>query len=208
MNPALEDLGKRLLALAGRFIPLGYTLGRQKAQRRYGVDLPWTDADNVAVNTLMEQNADALAEWLARQDAALTAGADLGDVLEGMAAHAGSWAWVLSPALAMGLSRYVEEARPEIARQETEGGLAVSADEIGVIWWNSRDDRVCPICRDLTGRWFAAKEAYELASSLHFGCRCSAHFDVGTPDEAVVGPRAPFRTGTVAQWMRQYGVFD
>jgi uncharacterized Zn finger protein (UPF0148 family) len=63
-------------------------------------------------------------------------------------------------------------------------------EEIGIIWWNSRDDNVCEKCLEMTGRWFPNDDAFQLAKQIHpeGGCRCVKHFDVGTPSEALVGP--------------------
>lgn len=62
-------------------------------------------------------------------------------------------------------------------------------EDIGILWWNSRDDHVCEKCIEMTGRWFPNDEAFQLAKKIHPDgeCRCVKHFDVGTPSEALVG---------------------
>ena len=65
----------------------------------------------------------------------------------------------------------------------------IGPDDIGILWWNSRDDQVCDKCLEMTGRWFPNGEAFRVAKQIHpdGSCRCVKHFDVGTPAEALVG---------------------
>jgi hypothetical protein len=96
----------------------------------------------------------------------------------------------------MGMATATDESRNEIARQEN-----IPASDIGIIWLNSEDERVCKVCLYLAGRWFDAHEAYDIASKVHGGsntCRCPPHFDVGVPREALVGPIPDYKPGTSA----------
>jgi len=68
-------------------------------------------------------------------------------------------------------------------------------NDIGIIWYNFEDEKVCEKCQYLAGRWFAAKDAYLIASQIHEGCRCKDCFDVGIPSEALVGPIPGYRPG-------------
>jgi hypothetical protein len=81
-----------------------------------------------------------------------------------------------------------------------------SGKDIGIIWYTAEDSKVCPRCQYLAGRWFDAKEAYDIASKFHPHCRCPAHFDVGTPDEALVGPIPDYKPGTAQDVYRDLGI--
>ena len=190
MNPVLSDLAKKLQLAAAAFIPLAYTLGRKKAEKKYGAR-PWGEKDNVNVATLLNRNAEELSKSMAAIELKVSEGAVIGGLIDNLLGRVGSWSWVLSPALAMGLASYVDDARQDIARVE-----ALPASDIGIIWYNAEDAKVCQRCLYLSGRWFDAKEAYALASTIHPNCRCSAYFDVGTPDEALVGPIPGYKPGT------------
>jgi hypothetical protein len=67
--------------------------------------------------------------------------------------------------------------------------------EIGIIW-QIADGDACPFCQYLNGRWFDAKDAYKIVSTICPSCRCSKEFDVGLPEEALVGPIPSYRPGT------------
>lgn len=200
MNPVLSELAKQIQLAAARFIPLAYALGRKKAAKKYGVK-PWGEKDNVNVTMLLNRHAEELAQSMARIEESASQGESLSALIGGLINRAGSWSWALSPAVAMGLASYVDDARQDIA--EVEG---LPAANIGIIWYTAEDARVCKRCLYLSGRWFDAKEAYALASTIHRNCRCSAHFDVGTPDEALVGPIPGYKPGTAQDVYRDLHV--
>ena len=194
MDPVLAKLAEDMQKLASQWIPRSYQLGKEKGQRRYNVIRPWGDRDNVNVALLLEAHSHQLAKTMAGMEIATAAGSSLSTLLEGLAGRSATWSWVLSPALAMGLASYVDETRAEIGQAE-----AIPANDIGVIWLTAEDQRVCSKCLYLAGRWFDARTAYDIAARIHPGCRCPAHFDVGTPDEAMVGPLETYRPGTAQE---------
>ena len=76
---------------------------------------------------------------------------------------------------------------------------AVSNNEpVGIIWYTAEDDRVCYQCDYLNGRWFPSEQAYQIASSIHPNCRCPAHFIIGTPSDASVGPIGDYNANSTA----------
>jgi len=202
MNPILAAMGQTLATLAAIYIPRAYRLGKDKARRKYGPAVaPWGDADNANLEILLSRHGNELARALAIiEHNASTGTVALGIGLAALANRSGSWAWVLSPAMAMGISAAVNGARMEISREE-----GLPPDEIGIIWYTAKDTRVCKKCEYLAGRWFDAHEAYELAAQIHPNCRCPASFDIGTPDEALVGPIPGYRPGTIQDIYRDLG---
>ena len=85
----------------------------------------------------------------------------------------------------------VDETMAEIVQRDE-----LPLGEIGRIWYTEKDDHVCPKCQYLNGRWFDTKDAHMIASLMGCGCRCSAQFDLGTPERAIVGPVPGYRPGT------------
>jgi hypothetical protein len=218
MNEILASLSKNMQLAASQFLVLAYTLGRNKAAKKYGI-LPWGEIDNVNIAMLINRHAQELAASMAALELRASQGEPLKDLLDGLIHRVGSWSWVLSPALALGLAAYVDTARRDIATQiqvETvppgkppiSGAVGVlpAANDIGIIWYTAEDKRVCPKCLYLAGRWFDAKQAYDLARSIHIGCRCSAFFDIGMPDEALVGPIPGYKPGTAQDVYRDLHV--
>ena len=201
MNQALSNLAQGIQQQAGVFIPKAYALGRAKAQRKYGVVVPWGDRDNVAVEQLLARHADELSTSMAAIDAQQSQGAPIDHLIDNLIGRVHSWSWALVPALAMGLATYVDRARGEIGATEQ-----LEPNDIGIIWSTAGDARVCKTCDYLNGRWFDAKEAYALAATVHRGCRCPAHWDVGTPDEALVGPIPGYKPGTAQDIYRDLGI--
>ncbi len=190
----MVSLAGDMQALAGRYIPQSYQLGKQKAEARYGWPSAWTDQDQANVTLLLESNATALQVSFMDAEQDIATGTPRESILKRLLGRLSAWAWVLSPALAFGTAAYVHDKRNEIAIEEK-----TTPDKIGIIWYSARDARVCPKCIELSGRWFPAQEGYRLAASVHPGCRCSAYFDVGTPDEAVQGPYVPERVQALFQ---------
>jgi len=183
MNPTLIDLAEEMQKAAMVYIPMAYQLGREKAQTRYGIVVPWRDVDAVHVEMLLNRHAQELATSFGRMELEIIEGKPMADALETLANTVGRWAWALEPAQVMGLASYVDATRTEIGREE-----GLPAEDIGVLWLTARDAKVCPRCHHLNGRWFPATEAYELAATVHPLCRCSRYFDVGVPSDAMVGP--------------------
>ena len=105
------------------------------------------------------------------------------------------------PAMAMGMAAGVDDSRTEIAKAES-----IPASDIGIIWSTRDDDKVCSKCQFLNGRWFDAKEAYALVATVHPGCRCPPTWDVGTPDEAIVGPIEGYKPGTAQDIYRDLNI--
>lgn len=188
MNPRLVEVGKIIQMLASRYIPRAYALGRGKVSSKYRLFKPWDASDNANIEVLLNRHGIELAKSLANMETALAEGETLETLIEGLLDRTGLWAWVLSPAMAAGMAAGVDDSRREIARQE---GLPV--DEIGIIWLTAEDEKVCKKCLYMAGRWFDAHHAYDIASTIHPHCRCPAHFDVGTPSEAMVGPLPGYR---------------
>lgn len=201
MNETLSNLAQEIQKQAESFIPKAYRLGQKKAQTRYGIVKPWGDRDNVNIALLLNRHAEELSKSMAKIDQIVSQGGSLEQGINSLLARVSSWAWVLAPALAMGLAEYTSSNRQEIAA--TEG---ISVDDIGIIWLTARDARVCPKCQYLNGRWFDAKQAYEVAATIHPGCRCPQHFDVGVPSEAMVGPIPGYRPGTAQDVYRDLNI--
>jgi hypothetical protein len=201
MEPVLMELAAEMQKAANSYIPKAYEIGRAKAQAKYGVVKPWGESDNVNVELLLTRHAAELSTSMARVEQAANAGKPLAGLIDGLLKRASAWSWTLFPAMAMGLAAYVEQNRTEIAVVEK-----IPASDIGIIWLTAEDERVCKKCLYLAGRWFPAKQAYEIATTIHPGCRCSRFFDVGTPDEAMVGPIPGYRAGTADDVYRDLNV--
>lgn len=201
MNQTLSELAQQIQKRAGIYIPLAYTLGRQKVLKRYNVNRPWGTIDQVEVELLLHRHSEELAKSFAKIEERVSQGEDLADLLNGLTKRLPTWSWVLYPALAAGMAAGVNETRREISHEEN-----IPADDIGIIWYNAKDNRVCDTCLYLTGRWFDAREAYDLASKTHQNCRCPTFFDIGTPDEAIVAPIAGYRPGTAQDVYRDLNV--
>ncbi len=201
MNPSLSKLAELIQKEATSYIPRAYGIGRKKASDKYNVIRAWGDSDNVNVQLLLSRHAQELAKSMAKAEVALTKGFSLTDIIKNFISRASAWSWVLSPAMAMGLAAGIEQNRTEIGRAEN-----LEPSDIGIIWYNAEDERVCDKCLYLTGRWFNAKDAYEIAATIHPNCRCAHHFDVGTPDEAIVGPMAGYRAGTAQDIYRDLSI--
>lgn len=183
--------------LAAEYIPKGYALGRAKVEARYGIVIPWTDADNANLQVLLNRHAEVLKDSFTRMEQEIIDGKPAGDVVKKLHGRLHMWSWVLSPALAMGIAGYIDGARNHIGRAE-----GVPAEDIGVIWDTAHDPKVCPKCQYLNGRWFSARDAYVLAANVHPGCRCPQHFDVGDPSDALVGPVPNYRLAGVIDIFR------
>jgi hypothetical protein len=201
VNELLIELAKSIQVLALNYIPKAYLLGKAKAAKKYGTKPIWTDKDKVNVELLLGRHAEELSTSMAALENKVVQGTSIDDAITMFRNRLSSWSWVLSPAVADGLSAYVDENRNEIARQEQ-----IPSGDIGVIWYNARDAKVCPKCLYLSGRWFDAKQAYEIAATIHPNCRCPAHFDVGTPDEALVGPLPDYKPGAISDVYRDLNI--
>ncbi|HSW57385.1 MAG TPA: hypothetical protein VLH15_03205 [Dehalococcoidales bacterium] len=197
----MAELAKQMQLAAGIYLPLAYTLGRSKVQKQYNIIRPWGMNDQVNVELLLHRHSEELARSFARIEERVSQGEELSDLLNGLTKRLSAWSWVLYPALAAGMAAGVNETRREISHEEN-----IPADDIGIIWYNAKDNRVCDTCLYLTGRWFDAREAYDLAAKVHPGCRCPAHFDIGTPNEAIVAPIAGYRPGTAQDVYRDLNV--
>jgi hypothetical protein len=208
LNDTLSELSKKMQLAAASFIPLAYTMGRNKAAKKYGLHA-WGEIDNVNIITLLNRHAEELSKSMSAIELRASQGEPLSDLLDGLISRIGSWAWVLSPALALGMASYVDTNRHQIADQiQVEIGNT-DPDDIGIIWYTAEDRRVCSKCLYLAGRWFDAKQAYALAASVHGGtgtCRCPAHFDIGTPNEALVGPIPGYQPGTAQDVYRDLNI--
>ncbi|WP_303677625.1 hypothetical protein [Dehalococcoides mccartyi] len=187
--------------LATRYIPQAYQLGKIKVQQKYGVVVPWGDKDNVNIELLLTRHAEELSRTMANMEQLAAEGRPLSELIDNLIKRASSWSWVLSPALSMGTAAYIDSARSEISEIDD-----VEPNDIGIIWLTAEDSRVCPKCLLLAGRWFDAREAYHIAATIHPGCRCSAHFDVGTPDTAMVGPLEGYRPGMAQDVYRDLNI--
>lgn len=200
MNARLSAIAAGMQTAAQSYIPKAYQLGREKAQSKYGTVVPWSDADNVNVELLLNRHAQELEASMVTLELQAAEGKPVQDLIKRLINRAASWAWVLSPALAMGLAAYINAARNEIGRAE-----GLEPNDIGIIWLTAEDEKVCKKCLYLAGRWFPAKQAYEIASTIHIGCRCSRFFDVGIPSEAMVGPIPGYKPGTADDVYRNLG---
>jgi len=201
MNPILSGMATALASLAAIYIPRAYRIGKDKAKRKYGPAVSaWNTTDNANVELLLTRHAEELAKTLAAIEAAALIGTPLEEGLAALASRSASWAWVLSPALAMGMASGVDSARTQIAREE-----GLSPDEIGIIWYTAEDAKVCEKCLYMAGRWYDAHDAYALAAAIHPNCRCLESFDIGTPTDALVGPIPGYKPGTQQDIYRDLG---
>jgi len=198
MNPALADLAVSMQRLATQYIPRAYALGRDKILKRYGQILAWGERDNANLEILLSRHAKELQRAMAALELKIGQGATVEQAV-GLI-NENLWTWALSPATAVGIAAGVDASRAIIARAEN-----LDPSDIGVIWLTAEDAKVCKKCLYLAGRWFNAKDAYEIAATIHPHCRCPAHFDVGVPSEALVGPLPNYRAGTSEQVFENLG---
>ena len=202
MNPILEMLASQIQGLASSYIPIAYALGKKKAARR-GLIKPWSDKDSANVEMLLIRHAQELQGTMVTLEQGIVEGMTAEEAVKQLLKRVSLWAWVLSPALAAGLSAGVDENRNEIAEDEN-----IPATEVGVLWYTAEDAKVCKRCEYLAGRWFPAKQAYELAATVHPRCRCPAHFDVGIPSDTTVGPIPGYQAGTIDSVYHNLGQID
>ena len=202
MNPILEILATQIQSLATTYIPIAYAMGKKKAARR-GKLKPWSDKDSANVEMLLIRHAQELQGTMVSLEQGVNEGMTLEEAVNNLLSRVSSWAWVLSPTLAAGLSAGVDENRIEFAEDEN-----IPAQDVGVLWYTAEDGKVCKRCDYLAGRWFPAKQAYELAATVHPNCRCPAHFDVGIPSEALVGPIPGYQAGTIDSVFHNLGQID
>ena len=161
MNPILALLANEMQQLASLYIPLSYAIGKKKAARRGSIK-PWSAKDSAIVELLLIRHAQELQGTMVTLEQGIAEGMTLQDAVNSLLSRVSAWAWVLSPTLAAGLSAGVDENRAEIAEEE---GLPVQ--DIGVLWYTAEDGKVCKRCDYLAGRWFPAKQAYEIAATIH-----------------------------------------
>ena len=185
------------------YAPRAYQAGKLKVQRKYNLVKPWGERDNANIAVLLSRHAEEVSMSMAKAEQLIATGVSVQDVIAGYIARAGAWSWALFPAMAMGMTASVDDNRQEISAQlppppgQLSGQVAlVPANDIGIIWHTAGDGRVCKVCDFLNGRWFDGKEAVDLASKVHVHCRCNQYWDVGTPDEALVGPIPDYKPGT------------
>lgn len=99
-------------------------------------------------------------------------------------------------------------ARTEILRSSNQGSLAVYEANKDVLrgweWITAHDDRVCPECGPMDGKFFEFGSG-ESPPPLHVNCRCSAAPAAKDVDlEArIVGPRETF-----TEWARRKGISE
>ena len=169
MNPALVSLAAQIQANFAKYAPKAYQLGKAKAQRKYGIIQPWGERDTVNVELLLIQHAAALSRSMALIESKASQGVPVASLIEGLISRASSWSWALAPALSMGLAAYVDQTRTAIAEQESTPKQIMEPNDIGIIWWTAEDVKVCEKCNYLSGRWFDAHHAYEIANTVHPG---------------------------------------
>lgn len=169
MNPALVSLAAQIQTAAAQYIPKAYALGKLKAQKKYKLVQPWGERDAVNVELLLIQHAAAVSRSMAAIELQASQGKPIVDLLQGLINRASSWSWALAPALSMGLATYVDQNRNEISREESTEAKPLDANDIGIIWWTAEDVKVCEKCNYLSGRWFDAHHAYEVANTVHPG---------------------------------------
>jgi len=206
-----SELVENICTIADRHLPNAYYIGMQQALKEMRITHKWDEKDQVNVNELLEQfrievlNKVGAISMLPKEQ--------IIPALKQFSRHATSWAWTSSPAMALGKLRVVElvnalkqEQRLQLANsiEQSTGNQLINGDfnltndakpthdpdnePIGLIWYTEHDDKVCSKCDFLNGRWFAGNMAYQLASSIHPNCRCSANFHLGYPSDAPVGP--------------------
>ena len=201
MNETLSTLAEQMQKQAIQFLPKAYLAGKLKAQRRFGILSKWSDRDRANIILLLNRHAEELSKAMVTAETRIAAGETLASIIETFAGRVGAWSWALYPAMSLGMTSYVDDNRTEIAEMlppppAEQGQVArVPENDIGIIW-HIVDETACKICHYLNGRWFDAHEAYSLAASTHPNCRCVRAFDVGTPDEALVGPIPDYKPGT------------
>ena len=210
MNNTLMALAEMMQAAFAAHAPKAYQAGRLKIRQKYGVIKPWGQKDNVNISVLLNRHAEELAKAMAKAEARLVKGESIEEVVAGFLSRVDSWSWALFPAMTLGMTTSLESNRQEIAAKLPPGkkpnllGMS-SPDSIGIIW-HIVDQDACRVCQYLNGRWFDAREAYDLASRVHPNCRCPKEFDVGTPDEATVGPIEDYKPGTISDVYRNLNV--
>jgi hypothetical protein len=202
MNPVLTNLSEEIQRQATAFLPKAYLTGKLKAQRKFGILSRWDDRDKSNIILLLNRHAEELSKAMVTAEGRMAEGATLDSIIQAFIGRAGAWSWALFPAMALGMTSYVDENRDEIADKlppppKDQGQLArVPANDIGIIWHTSGRPNVCKVCDYLNGRWFDAHEAYALSAKVHPGCLCPPHFDVGVPSDALVGPIPDYKPGT------------
>ena len=204
MNPVLANLSEEMQRQATQFLPQAYLRGKLKAQRKFGILSSWGDKDKANVILLLNRHAEELSKAMVTAEGRMAEGAALDSIIQTFIGRAGSWSWALFPAMALGMTAYVDENRDDIADKlppppnQQPGQIApVAPGDIGIIW-HIVDENACKVCHFLNGRWFDGKEAYDLASKVHPHCRCPRAFDVGLPSDAFVGPIPDYKPGTAA----------
>lgn len=165
MNPILSEMAKRIQEKANTYIPQAYGMGRAKVQEKYGAVKPWGLQDTVNVELLLNRHAEELSRSMVKIEQAVAEGVGIDILLDQFLNRVGAWAWVLSPALASGMAAGIDSGRTEIGQEE-----GLESNDIGIIWLTAEDARVCDKCLYMAGRWFEAKNAYEIAASIHPGC--------------------------------------
>lgn len=204
MDPILAQLAAEIQKQAAVFLPKAYQTGKLKGVKKYGIVTAgniWNAADNANVALLLNRHADELKKAMVRAELQINAGVPVEDVIFALMSRLKTWSWVVYPAMALGMVSYVDQNRTEIHRQENvqrqlaNRPLIDRPNDIGIIW-EVVDAHACKVCLYLAGRWFDAKQAYDLAAKVHPNCRCPQAFRIGTPDEALVGPVPGYRPGT------------
>ena len=203
MNEILSDMASDIQTQFAAYLPKAYQTGRIKAERKYGVisgGMAWDDRDNANIALLLNRHAEELSKSMANAEQQVNDGKPINEVIQNFIGRVSSWSWALFPAMALGMAAFVDDNRQAITEtiRERQPDLLepIHPSDIGIIWHTAGDGRVCKICDFLNGRWFDAKEAYDIAAKTHPGCRCGHYFDVGTPDEALVGPIDNYHPGS------------
>ena len=202
MNRTLQRMAGEMQNQFASYLPKAYQAGRLKVYRKYGVLKPWSVRDNTNISLLLNRHAEELAKSMAKAEIQLLDGYSLDHVITNFIGRVSSWSWALYPAMTLGMNSAIDSSRHEIVAQLPPGKIPhtnllapYSANQIGIIW-HIVDLEACRVCQYLNGRWFDAREAYNLAAHVHPGCRCPKEFDVGTPDEATVGPIPGYHPGS------------
>ncbi len=84
MNVTLAELAQQIQKQAGIFIPLAYTLGRQKVLKHYGINRTWGAIDQVNIEILLHRHSEELAKSFSKIEERVSQGEQLADLIQGL----------------------------------------------------------------------------------------------------------------------------
>src|SRR3990172_10491704 len=173
----LNELEFDLTDASKEFLPEAYALGKGYAQAKSGHEVLSGGFDRDIAFQSVGFQMDKINKMIQRMDAEILSinpahfesvseyMAEVGKTFDKFANRAHPIKYYAEQPFFDGWVQGGKEVAVELAKEKK-----VTEEEIGFTWRTAGDERVCPVCSSLDGKWFSLTGGEQVSWSSHIGC--------------------------------------